>query len=353
MPAAETRLTIDLDALAANYRQLGAAAPGAEVAPVVKANGYGLGATPVARRLWAEGARSFFVARMHEGEDLRAELGRERPASIYVLDGCPPGAADGLVAADLTPVLNSLEQVRAWPTRTPAALHVDTGMNRLGVSARDLDALPSTLQVDLVMSHLACAEDAANQLNAAQLERFRHAAERFPGARRSLANSAGVFLGEAFHFDMVRPGICLYGGGSLGGPDLRFRAVATLEAPVLQVREIPAGETVGYGAAFTAAEPITVGLVAAGYADGVLRAASPGGYGWAGGVRCPILGRISMDLIALDISRAGGVGVGTMVELLGPNAPVDDLAASAGSIAYEVLARLTARGRRVYVGDVG
>ena len=353
MPAAETRLTIDLDALAANYRRLGAAAPGAEVAPVVKADGYGLGAGPVARRLWAVGARSFFVARLREGEALRAELGPGRPATIHVLDGCPPGSAEALAGADLTPVLNSLDQAQAWPAGRPAALHVDTGMNRLGVSLAELERLPGGLRATLVMSHLACAEDAAHPLNAAQIERFSDAISRFPDARRSLANSAGVFLGEAFHFDMVRPGICLYGGGPLGRPDPRFRAVATLEAPILQVREVPAGGTVGYGAAFTAAEPLAVAIVAAGYADGVLRAASPGGYGWAAGTRCPILGRISMDLIALDISHAKGVGAGAMVELVGPNVPVDDLAAGAGSIAYELLTRLAARTRHVYLGEAG
>jgi alanine racemase len=350
---AEARLIVDLDALAANYRRLAVFAAGAETAPVVKADAYGLGAEAVARRLWAEGARSFFVARLGEGEALRAALGPERPATVHVLDGCPDGAGARLRAADLTPVLNTLAQAQAWTGSGggPAALHIDTGMNRLGVAPHEIADLPPGLELSLVMSHLACAEDADHPLNASQRERFVAAAEAFPGVPRSLANSAGVFLGPAFHFDMVRPGIRLYGGGPQGRLDPEVRTVATLEAPVLQVRTVGAGETVGYGAAYTAPQAKQVAIVAAGYADGVLRAGAHGGYGWANGAPCPLLGRISMDLIALDIGLAPGVGPGTMVELVGPNVAVDAAAARAGTIAYELLVRIGGgRVQRVYQG---
>ena len=345
----EARLTVDLDALAANYRRLAQAATGAETAPVVKADAYGLGAAQVARQLWAEGARSFFVARLSEGEAVRMALGADRQAQVYVFDGCPNGAADLLRNAGLTPVLNSLDQVQAWVSAGggPAALHVDTGMNRLGLQVEELSALPP-IDIRLIVSHLACAEDAHHPLNARQRERFETAAAVFPGARCSLANSAGVFLGEAFRLDMVRPGIGLYGGGI----DLGVRTVATLEAPVLQVRQVQPGETVGYGAAFTATELTTVAIVAAGYADGVLRGGARGGYGWTNGVPCPILGRISMDLIALDIGAAADVRPGTMVELLGPNVALRGVAERAGTIEYEVLTRIGgARVSRVYRGE--
>jgi alanine racemase len=345
----EARLTVDLDALAANYGRLLQAASGAEVAPVVKADAYGLGAAAVARRLWTEGARRFFVARLAEGEALRSALGAGRAAAVYVLDGCPEGAADRLRAADLTPVLNSWEQAGRWAASGggPAALHIDTGMNRLGLKAEDLTALPP-LDLRLVMSHLACAEDAGHPLNARQRARFEAAAAAFPDVPRSLANSAGVFLGDAFRLDMVRPGIALYGGAA----DAGFETVVTLEAPVLQVRQVQPGETVGYGAAFAAAQPTTVAIVAAGYADGVLRAGAGGGYGWTDGVPCPLLGRISMDLIALDIGRAPAAGPGTMIELLGANVALGGVAERAGTIPYEVLTRIGgARVRRVYRGE--
>ena len=357
----EARLTVDLDALAANHAFLKSQAGAAEVAPVVKADAYGLGLAPVARRLWAEGARTFFVARLAEGERLREALSPEAP-TIYVLDGCPPGAAERLAAADLVPVLNSLPQLEAWATaasrrRLPAALHVDTGMNRLGLRPEEVAALVAApdrlggLDVGLVMSHLACAEVPEHPLNRAQLEAFRKAAAHFPHARKSLANSAGIFLGEDYRFDMVRPGISLYGGGPLGRPDSRLRAVATLEAPILQVCAVGSGETVGYGAAYTAETPGRIAVLAAGYADGVLRSQSPGGYGWTGGMSHPFRGRISMDLIAMDLSGRPDAKAGDLVELLGADALLDEQAAAGGTVAYELLVRIGARARRTYVGE--
>jgi len=340
------RITVDLDALAHNHAVLREAAAGAEVAPVVKADGYGLGAAQVARRLWDEGARSFYVARLSEGEALRAVL---PDAVIYVFDGYLDGAR--LEAANLRPVLNSREQVEAWraerPT-LPAALHVDTGMNRLGVRVEEAEALKD-LPVELVISHLACAPEPEHPLNALQAERFAQVASLFPNARKSLANSGGIFLGERFRFDQARPGIGLYGGGPEERPDERIRPVAIFEAPILQVRNVPAGESIGYGAAFVAPNAMQVATVAAGYADGVLRSTHPRGHAFVAGERRPIVGRISMDLIAVDVTDLA-VRAGEPVELLGPNILLDDAAAAAGTTAYELLTRLSSRAERVYRG---
>jgi alanine racemase len=359
---AVARLTVDLDALAHNFHLLAAEAAGAEVAPVVKADAYGLGVGPVARRLWAEGARSFFVARLAEGEALRAELGPARPATIQVLDGFTTGAGPRLAAAGLTPALAGLTQVSAasaWAVAHGAplrvALHVDTGMNRHGLTpdeARTLARSPgglAGLDVDLLMSHLGSAADPKNARNAGQLTRFLEVRSEFPEARVSLAASAGVFLGREFRFDQVRPGVSLFGGGPLERPDARLKAVATLTAPVLDVRTIPAGETVGYGSSVHVERPTRVAVVAAGYADGIIRAARSGGYAWLAGARRPLL-IVNMDLSVIEIGDAQ-VQIGEPVELIGPNALIDDLAAAAGTIAYEVLVRISARAERVYLGE--
>jgi alanine racemase len=361
MSPAGACLTIDLDALAANHAVLRDAAKSAEVAPVIKADAYGLGVGPVARRLWAEGARSFFVARLAEGEQLRAELGPQRPAAILVLDGASPGAMPRLLKAQLTPVLNSLAQLEeacAWGLENasaPAALHIDTGLNRLGVRPEEAQALAGApdrlagIELVLVMSHLACAADPAHPMNRVQLARFEAAAALFPGARRSLANSGGIFLGPQYHFDLVRPGVTLYGGGPRETHDPRFQAVARLEAPILQVRALPPGESVGYDATFTSERPMRVAIVPVGHADGYLRAGAGRAWAWLDGARRPVLGCVSMDLIAIDVSGCDAALPGAMVEVLGPNVPVDELAAAAGTISYEVLVRLSSRALRRYL----
>lgn len=356
MSASAARLIVDLDALAHNFAVLRALAGGAEVAAVVKADGYGLGAAAVARRLAAEGGRTFYVARLAEGEALRAALPQ---GDIRVLDGCPEDAAARLQAARLTPVLSSLDQVETWRAAGggDAALHVDTGMNRLGLAPEEAAALVASrdrlggVEVTAVLSHLACAEDAAHPMNARQRERLASAAALFPGVRVSLANSAGVLLGPDYAFDEVRPGIALYGGGPRGATDPRLRPVATLTAPVLQVRTVRPGESVGYGAAFTAERTLLVAVVAAGYADGVLRAGAPGLYGFLDGRRLPVLGRVSMDLLALDASDQPAARPGAPVELIGPNVPLDEVAAACGTLAYEVLTRLAPRAERTWLGQ--
>jgi len=351
MTADAAVLGVDLDALASNYAVLKAAAGDAEVFPVVKADAYGLGVGPIARRLRAEGARSFFVGRLAEGEALRETIG-DRGVEILVLDGAVPDTVDRLRAADLTPVLNTPGQVRAWGGR-PAAVQVGTGMNRLGLDVTEAQALQASLAATQLISHLACASDPGHPMNGEQLERFCAARAVFPQARASLANSAGVFLGPGFAFDFVRPGISLYGGGPFGRPDPRFKAVASLTAPILQVRDIVRGDTVGYGATFTAQRPTRVATVAAGYCDGVMRSAGGGAHAFLDGERLPYIGRVSMDLIALDATDAPAAREGVIVELLGPNILIDDLANAASTIAYEVLVRLGSRARaaRRYLGE--
>lgn len=358
---AAARLTVDLDALARNFRSLREDAPGAEVAPVVKADGYGLGAGPVSLRLWDEGARSFYVARLSEGEDLRAALGA-RPATIYVLDGVMDGAAPRLAAARLTPVLNSLEEIEAWSAhhagsgvRGPCALHIDTGMNRVGVDHERVDVAAAAiaslghLDLRLVMSHLSFAADPDHPRNELQLDRFETARLAFVDVPSSLSASAGIYLGPYYHQDQVRPGICLFGGGPREVTDTRFETVATLKAPVMQLRDIAAGESVGYGRMFTAERPMRIALLAAGYADGFLRGSHATGGVWLGGALCPYLA-VAMDMMAVDISHAPGVARGDMAELLGENRRLDDVAIAARTVPHECLVRLSTRAERVYLG---
>ncbi|WP_156459705.1 alanine racemase [Brevundimonas sp. Root1279] len=339
-------LTVDLNALAANFHALEAVGA-APVHPVVKADSYGLGAAACATRLMTEGARTFFVARASEGEVLRAVLGPE-PA-IYVLDGCLAGRAPRLKAADLRPVINTAVQLAEWRAAGGGrcGVQIDTGMNRLGFR---IDDAPEPFEgLDLVLSHLACADDPSEPMNARQRDAFAVVAQRYPGALRSFANSGGAFLGPDYAFDALRPGICMYGGGPEGRPDPRIRAVATLSAEVLQVRDVPAGETVGYSRKFLAEHPTRIATCGAGYADGVLRAYSPTGLVAVGGALRPIVGRVSMDVCAVDVSGLD-VAVGDTVELFGAQRNIDEAATAAGTIAYELLTSITARVPRRYVG---
>ncbi len=362
------RLTVDLDALAHNYAVLGREAAGAEVAPMLKSDGYGLGAAQVGKRLWAEGARTFFVARLAEGEALRAALGPQRPCQINVLDGMTPGSAPRLAAADLTPVLTSLAQIAeasAFAARTatplPAILHVDTGMNRQGLTPEEARAVAQSsnstatdrlrgLEIGLVMSHMGSASEPKNSRNARQLEGFLEVLTLFPQARASLSASAGVFLGPDYRFDLVRPGVSLYGGGPGGTPDPRLKAVATLTAPILDLRHLKPGDVVGYGESVRIVRATRAAVAGVGYSDGVIRAARAGGYVWLGGGRRPLLA-VNMDILIFDLGDAPAE-VAEMVEIIGPNALIDDLATAGGTVAYEILVRLSRRAERVYVGEV-
>lgn len=356
------RLTIDLDALAHNFAVLRAEAPGAAAAPVIKADGYGMGAGPVGRRLWAEGARAFFVARLSEGEALRREMGAERPATIYVLDGFLAGSGQRLAAAGLTPVLSSLPQIEAASAYATAqgqalaiALQIDTGMNRQGLTLDEAKALATApdrlknLRIEVVMSHLGSATDPADDRNPLQLGRFAEVRPLFAQAKASFAASAGIMLGPDYRAEIIRPGISLYGGGPEERPDPRLKAVAKLEAPILYIRNVQPGEMIGYGSKLVADRPIRMAVVAAGYADGVIRASHRGGYAWLDGARRPLL-IVTMDLIGVDIGQATA-SIGDYVELLGPNVLIDDIATAAGTVAHECLVRLGGRAERVYLGE--
>jgi alanine racemase len=350
-------LHIDLAAIVANWRALAArAAPGA-VAGVVKANAYGLGAVPVARALNAAGCRHFFVAHLSEGMALRAALGAG--PMIAVLDGFPPGADE---KAGLVPVLNSLGDVLAHGAAgrkagraQHALLHLDTGMARLGLDAGELarlaedHSLLAGLDLLYVMSHLACADEPDHPLNAEQATRFARACAGLPRLPRSFANSSGLFLGSDYASDLARPGCALYGINPTPGAPNPMLPVIRLEAPILQIRDIPAGASVGYGASFVAARPSRIATIAVGYADGYLRCLSGQGVAAYRDMILPMMGRVSMDLITLDVTDAPGIAPGDVLQLIGGAAPSpDDLAARAGTIGYEILTSLGDRYRRAY-----
>jgi len=366
------RLTVDLAALRANYRILQERAGGAQVAGVVKANAYGLGVEPVARALWAEGCRVFFVALPAEGAALRAVLPE---AYIYILAGLfETGSADIYHEWGLLPVLNSRTEIAIWEAHgwdgdvpRPCAIHVDTGMNRLGLSAEEAvafasdNALTGAVTPLLVMSHLACADEPAHPLNGRQRESFQAVRGAFPQADSSLSNSAGTLLGPDFAFDLVRPGIALYGGNPVAGAK-PMHPVATAEARIIQLRTARAGETVSYGAPVPLACDTRIAVAAVGYGDGYHRASSgagvplrrtlaPGGTGFIHGRRVPVLGRVTMDLTMFDVTGLGDeITHGDWIELFGSNVPIDEAAAAAGTIAYEMLTSLGSRYDRHYLG---
>lgn len=360
------RLTIDLDAIAANWRMLGDRLGGScECAATVKANAYGTGLAETAGRLYREGCRTFFVALPTEALSLRTQL---PDATIYVLDGLFPGTAEQYSDAALRPVLNSAPEIEEWIAHCrrngmpfPAAVHVDTGINRLGLTPEAFSAAMAGIrEADafspcLFMSHLACGSTPDHPLNQKQLEVFRKATAPYPDVPKSLANSAGVFLGPDYHFDVARPGISLYGGKALDPGDNPMRPSVKVEARLMMIREVQPGETIGYGGVQTARQKMRLAIVAAGYADGLLRRAGstddrPGAFGWLGGHRLPLVGRVSMDMIALDVTDVppGTAVRGAFVEMLGPNVAASDVAAYAETIDYEYLTGLGRRFHRVY-----
>jgi alanine racemase len=367
-------LHIDLDALVANWRRLGSMAPQAECAAVVKADGYGLGAAEVGRALQKAGCRRFFVAHSEEALALRQALPHETTGvTIHILHGPTAGGEAELAAANLAPVLSTPGQIAAWSglakrlgRRLPAALHIDTGMNRLGLTDTEADAVAADpgrlegIELAFVMSHLACADEPDHPLNRSQADRFAAWRQRFANLKGSLANSAGIFLGADWHHDILRPGIALYGANPLdpaAGPRreaCRMAEVVHLQGKILQVRSVDRGMTVGYGAGYIVEKPTQIATVAIGYADGLSRALSGRGSalikGRQGHVRVPIAGRVSMDLITLDVSAlaAEDCRPGTPVSLLGGGIDLDEQATQAGTIGYELLTQLGKRYRRVY-----
>ena len=353
-------LTIDLEAIVANWRLIGGRLKGAEAGAVIKADAYGLGAVKVGPALARAGCRQFFVAHISEGIALRSVLPN---ADIHVLNGLLPGTAAAFAAHRLIPVLNSLAEIEAWrraagPNGGPADIHVDTGMRRLGLAPAELrrvadePALVAGLRLALVISHLACADEPEHGLNREQLDRFRDATRLFPGVRTSFANSSGIFLGEAYHGDVARPGAALFGIAPVPGKPNPMAAVLSLQAKVLQVRDVDARETVGYGATHRIGRRGRLATVAVGYADGYLRSLSNRGSAYLGDVRVPIVGRVSMDLITLDVTAlpAQAVVPGTLVDLIGPHLTVDAVGEAAGSIGYEILTGLGQRYHRIWRG---
>ena len=360
-------LTIDLGALTANWRALGRRAMPAECAAVVKANAYGLGIEQAIPALAKAGCKTFFVADLSEARRVRTVA---PDAAIYVLSGVMPNTGPAFAEIKAKPVINSTVELAEWDAFVAgsgwhggAALHVDTGMNRLGVSINDAAALAPRIRAEnhgihLLMSHFACADEPEHPLNDKQIKLFREVRLLYRGIPSSLANSSGIFLSDTAHCDVVRPGVALYGVNPTPGKPNPMQPVVGLQARVVQVRNVTRGETVGYNGTWTARRATRIAVIAAGYADGFLRASSasdetPGGAAIVAGKRCPIAGRVSMDLTALDVSELaeGAVRRGDMVTLIGDDLTLDDVARGASTIGYEVLTSLGRRYHRVYRRD--
>ena len=349
-------LSIDVTALRANYRLLKSYHAQSSIASVVKANAYGLGMGEVALSLWAEGCRDFFVATLAEGIELRAIL---PDVKIGVFQGLFAGEEQEFSYHRLAPVLNDISQVERFMkselrlTCTNIMLHVDTGMTRLGLCESELNhpilAKLQTLNPLLILSHLACANNPDHQKNAEQLTRFQTALKYFPDAKASLANSAGVFLPAEFHFDIARTGCALYGINPTDGNN-PMQHVATLSAPILQIRTLDREETVGYGATATATKGSRIAILALGYADGYFRMLSNQGFAYVEGQKVPLLGRVSMDMVAVDISNIpeSQITGQTRAEFINETQTVNDIAAQCNTIGYEIFTRIGSRVQRVY-----
>ena len=359
-------LTIDLDAIVANWRKLEKTAVPAECAAVVKADAYGCGAVEVSKALAGAGCKTFFVATLDEARIVRAAVPQ---ATIYTLDGFFQNTGDAYAKIDCKPVIGDLNELAEWDVfcrrsgwNGGAAIHIDTGMNRLGLTVAEAQGIIPRINagdhgITLVMSHLISAELVNNQTNARQLTAFREIASHFTSVQASLSNSSGIYLGAQFQFDMVRPGAALYGVNPTPEADNPMQSVLDLKARIIQIRNVERGETVGYGGTWTARRPTKLAIVSAGYADGYFRAASAndgtrGAEVIVAGKRCPVAGRISMDLIAIDITDlpANAARRGHMVTLIGESITVDELAHHFGTIGYEVLTSLGRRYARVYKG---
>jgi alanine racemase len=353
-------LTIDLSAVAANWRLLAERSGAADCSAVIKADGYGIGLEPAMRALLSAGCKTFFVANVAEGERARAVSGE---AVIYVLEGLAPGAGRRLIGGNLRPALSSIVEIDEWAAfgramgrPLEAALHFDTGMNRLGLAIGDLAAAAAAatknVSITLVMSHFVCSQWPDHPCVARQIADFDRVRAHFPGTPASLCNSSGIFLASKPHFDMTRPGYALFGGNPRPGAENPMRRVVRLDARILSVRDVAAGETVGYDATWAAARPSRIATIGIGYADGIPMSASREGGAEAivAGARCPFVGRVSMDFIGLDVTDAppGAAQRGALAELLGDAIGVDELAARSGAIGYEILTRLGRRFARRY-----
>jgi len=342
-------LSVDLDAIAGNWLMIRSRlATGCRAAAVLKADGYGLGAIPIARALQRAGCTRFFVATLEEGIALRPAV---PAAEIIVLNGVEASTVGQFRDHRLIPMLNSLPQVAAWGDAGPCALHIDTGMSRLGITPEEAAALPPPPGLLLISSHLACADEPDQPMNRRQLEDFAAIRPHFPGVAASLAASSGIFLGPDWHADWVRPGAALYGVNPTRGLANPMAQVVRLEAKILQIREIDQGRTVGYGATHKAGGKAKLATVAVGYADGIMRCLSNRGHGYVGDKRVPLVGRISMDLTVFDVTGVpdAALAPGSSIELIGSVNTIDDLAEAAGTIGYEILTSLGPRLHRRYL----
>ena len=359
-------LTVDLDAIVANWRKLEKTAVPAECAAVIKANAYGCGIESVAKALAGAGCKTFFVATLDEARAARSAVPQ---ATIYVLSGFFQNTGEAYAEIDCRPVIGELNELAEWDVfcrrsgwSGGVAIHIDTGMNRLGLTVQEAQGLIPRINagdhgITLVMSHLVSAEQLNSTVNARQLSAFREIASLFAGVPASLANSSGIYLGGPFQFDLVRPGAALYGVNPTPEADNPMQPVVDLKARIVQIRNVERGDTVGYGGSWTARRPTRLAVVATGYADGYFRAASAsdgtrGAEVIVAGKRCPIAGRVSMDLIGIDITDLppNAVRRGHMVTLIGEGITVDELAHHFGTIGYEVLTSLGRRFARVYKG---
>jgi alanine racemase len=358
-PGATGYLTIDLGALRRNYASLAGRLAPARAAAVVKANAYGLGDHLVSETLYNEGCRHFFVAQFMEAERIRPGLPRD--AHIFVLNGLQPGNEIACAQADIIPVANSLEQLRAWMTAAkalgrvlPVVLQFDTGMSRLGIAPEDRPAVAlllktaENIEIRFIMSHLASADDPQSGQNDDQRLQMLQIAAEYPDVDICFANSGGIFLGDGFHGVLARPGIALYGGAPNNEAGNPMEPVVRLEVAVVQTRTVPAGTAVGYGATYVTTSPRRLATLAAGYADGLPRSLSDRGAAYFDGVRLPITGRVSMDSLTIDITDLpdGTLQLGSLVEIIGPHQTLEDVARDAGTISYEILTSLGYRYHR-------
>ena len=369
----QATLSVDLDALVANWRLLAQRSTPAACAAVVKADAYGIGIEPAVRALAHAGCKTFFVAHVSEGARARLALGPSSPHTIYVLNGVLEDAATFAAHEeyDLRPILVSVEQIRAWEAHArasgkplPAGVQIDTGIHRLGLAPASFAEIAGTLvqpaaafPLALVMSHFVSSEMTGDPLNDSQIARFKNAIAPVPGITASMANSSGIFLPQKPLFDLVRPGYALYGGNPHQDQANPMQAVVRLQAPIIQIHHVEAGATAGYNAQWTAKRPSRLATIGIGYADGIPRNAMAteghiGGEAIVLGKRCPFAGRVSMDLIIIDVTDVDdpALKAGTPVELLGRDITVDDLAARSKTIGYEILTGLGRRYHRVYSG---
>lgn len=347
------RARIHLGNIASNWRWINDRCGPGGAGAVVKANAYGHGLAEVSAALATAGCQDFFVAYGFEGAEVRKAVGRG--AKIFVFNGLHASSHSELMTDALIPVLNTVSEISDWVKaghRRSFAIHFDTGMNRLGVQLSELDAVVESLgdvSPEVVMTHFACADEPERDVSTAQAQAFETVASAFPNATLSVSNSAGLWLDQTLRPGLSRPGIALYGGGNSPRRPNQLLPGMTLEAPILQVQDVRAGASIGYGATYVARQPMTVATIGIGYGDGFLRSASNRGFAYLGETRCPIVGRVSMDLVTIDVSAVAPLAKpGAWVELLGKRADLEEQAKAAGSLGYELVTGLGARVDRLY-----